>query len=139
MQKSIYLDTNVLLDSIMIRSGADAAKQILEFGVKKSVRICLSSLSVANISYVARKNVTKEKLLEVFELYLKHFVILPDNDMGVLHAVRSGHPDFEDAMQIACAEYELCDAIITRNKKHFEPYTDIPVYTPEELIAKISS
>ena len=81
----------------------------------------------------------KGRMKHAVEDWLHYFVILPNNDMGVLHAVRSGHPDFEDAMQIACAEYELCDAIITRNKKHFEPYTDIPVYTPEELIAKISS
>lgn len=134
---SVFLDTNVLLDDILSRDGAESAKKILQLGVSKDIRICLSVLSTVNIAYVARKAVSHEKLIEVFDLYLKHFVLLPGRDADVYSYVHGGsNPDYEDAMQIACAESE-CDVIVTRNKKHFAPYTDMPVLTPEEFLDRI--
>ena len=110
---------------------------ILQLGVEKVIRICLSAITTINIAYIARKAVSRERLYEVFSKYLNHFVILPDGDMDVYGSIRSDNPDFEDAMQISCAESGRVDAIITNNKKHFAPYTDIPVYTPDEFLAKV--
>lgn len=134
---SVFLDTNVLLDDILSRDGAGSAKTILQLGVDKDIRICLSILSTVNIAYVARKAVPHEKLVEVFDQYLKHFVLLPNSDSDVYAYVHGGrNPDYEDAMQIACAESN-CDVIVTHNKKHFAPYTDMPVLTPEEFLDRI--
>ena len=135
---SVFVDTNVFLDDILVRQGKDNAKRILELGVKRLIRLCLSSLSVVNISYIARKAVSAERMKEIIDLYLRYFVILPDTDMDLYDSIRSGNPDFEDAMQISCARREGCLAIITSNKKHFTPYTDIPVFTPEEFLVKIT-
>ena len=131
------MDTNVLLDDILIREGTESAKKILELGVKRQIRLCLSALSVVNIAYIARKAVSRERLYEVFDKYLEHFVILTNYGMDVYHCTRSDNPDFEDAMQLRCATIEHVDAIVTNNKKHFAPYTDTPVYTPDELLAKL--
>lgn len=135
---SVYLDTNVLLDAILIREGTEKAKRIMQLGVEKSIRLCLSTLSTSNIAYITRKTVSPERLREVLKLYFRHFVILPNDDMNVYDCIHGRHPDFEDAMQISCATHGWCDAIVTNNKKHFEPYTDIPVFTPEEFLAKIT-
>ena len=135
--KTVFLDTNVLLNVLLVREGEESARQILEMGAKRQLRICFSSLTVANEAYIARKAYPKSELMEVFQLYLKKYVILPNNDMGIMFAMNSDCPDFEDALQIACAEAELCDAIITCNTSHFAPYTDIPVYTPEDFLKKI--
>ena len=135
--KNVFLDTNVLLDDILVREGTKSSKMILQLGVEKVIRICLSAITTINIAYIARKAVSRERLYEVFSKYLNHFVILPDGDMDVYGSIRSDNPDFEDAMQISCAESGRVDAIITNNKKHFAPYTDIPVYTPDEFLAKV--
>lgn len=135
--KNVFLDTNVLLDDILVREGTKSSKMILQLGVEKVIRICLSAITTINIAYIARKAVSRERLYEVFSKYLNHFVILPDGDMDVYGSIRSGNPDFEDSMQLCCAESGRVDAIITNNKKHFAPYTDIPVYTPDEFLAKV--
>jgi hypothetical protein len=56
--------------------------------------------------------------------------------MDIADAMESDCPDFEDAMQNAAAETE-CDVIVTGNKKHFEPYTALPVFTPAEFLGKL--
>ena len=135
--KNIFLDTNVLLDDILAREGTGSAKKILQLGVEKVLRICLSAITTINIAYITRKSVSRERLYEVFRMYLDYFVILPDSDMDIYGSIRSDNPDFEDAMQLACADAARVDAIVTGNKKHFAPYTDIPVFTPDEFLAKI--
>ena len=136
--KNIFLDTNVLLDDILAREGTGSAQKILQLGVEKVLRICLSAITTINIAYITRKSVSRERLYEVFRMYLDYFVILPDSDMDIYGSIRSDNPDFEDAMQLACADTARVDAIVTGNKKHFAPYTDIPVFTPDEFLAKIT-
>ena len=135
--KNVFLDTNVLLDDILSREGTESAKKILQLGIEKVLRICMSAITTVNIAYITRKAISRERLYEVFGMYLDYFVILPDSDMDVYSGIRSDNPDFEDAMQLCCADSGRVDAIITNNKKHFAPYTDIPVYTPDEFLAKI--
>ena len=136
--KTVFVDTNVFMDDLTGRSGSDSAKQLFELGVSGKLRICLSSLSVANIAYLVRKELSRERMMEVFRLYLRYFVIQELGDMDVLHATKSDCPDFEDALQISCAQIPSCVAIVTNNKKHFEPYTDMPVLTPDELLEKLT-
>lgn len=65
--------------------------------------------------------------------------ILQMNDFQVYQALKNQTPDFEDALQIACADLEVCDFIITNNKKHFEGFTYIPVFTPDEFIERVQT
>lgn len=137
IEKTVFLDTNVFIDQLQQRAGMKAAENIMTLGKDRKIRICLSTLTVANVSYIMRKTAGKKKMAKVFKEWLKYYVILPDNDMGIYSAVRNDCPDFEDGLQIASAEAEMCDAIITSNVRHFAPYTDIPVYTPEDFLAKL--
>ena len=115
--KSVFVDTNVLLDDILIREGTESAKKILELGVKRQIRLCLSALSVVNIAYITRKAVSREKLYEIFGLYINFFVILTNYGMDVYHCIHSDNPDFEDAMQLRCATLEQVDAIFSIQKR----------------------
>lgn len=135
---SVFLDTNILLDHLQQRAGMDNAERIMHLGKQKILRICLSAVSVVDIAYIMRKTETLERLKNVFQSWFREFVILPNDDMNVYDCIHGRHPDFEDAMQISCATHGWCDAIVTNNKKHFEPYTDIPVFTPEEFLARIT-
>lgn len=134
---SIFLDTNVFLDFLLRREGEQAAGVLLRLGQDGMLRICLSSLTVANLSYVLRKEKTPAQLNELFRLFLRHYVILPVGSMDVYHTVKGEYPDVEDALQLSCSRGENCEALITRNKVHFEPYSDIPVYTAEEFLRKL--
>ena len=138
-RKKVFLDTNVFLDQLQKRSGMDAAEMILSLGRSRKIHICLSVLTAANAAYVMRKTDGKDKMIDTLKDWSRDFVILPNGWMSVDEAINSGNPDFEDALQISSATDEFCDAIVTRNKKDFEPYTDIPVFTPEEFLAKLSA
>lgn len=138
IRRSVFLDTNVFLDQLQQRAGMESAERILALGRERRLRICLSALTVVNVAYIMRKTDPLEKIKKVFSDWMDAFVILPDSDMDIYGSIRSDNPDFEDAMQLACADNGRVDAIITHNKKHFAPYTDIPVFTPEEFLAKIT-
>ena len=136
--KTVFVDTNVLLDFLQKRPGEKAAGELLQLGQKRLLRICISALSVADVAYIQRKAMSKDKMMSIFKDWLNDFVIQELGDMDVLHATKSDCPDFEDALQISCAEKQPCVAIVTNNKKHFEPYTDMPVLTPDELLDKLT-
>ena len=134
----IFLDTNVILDLYFAdRSGKQDVLRILEIGNQYLVsRTYVSILSVANAHYVLRKSQGKEKALACVKEILTVNRISPMSDFTTYKALQSSCPDFEDALQIAAAENDACDVIVTHNKKHFADYTALPVYTPEEFIAK---
>ena len=58
--------------------------------------------------------------------------------MEILRALKSDCPDFEDALQIACAESNTVNILVTNNKKDFERFTDLPVYTSKEFVMRIT-
>ena len=50
--KRIFLDTNILIDYINNRAGADAAEQIFACGFSGEARLFASSLTFANMAYI---------------------------------------------------------------------------------------
>lgn len=134
--KKVFLDTNVLLDVIEKRPGLAEAQKIIDYASGDCfTRLYVSTLTIANAAYVIRRR----PLLEIKQC-LKECMgfcnVLPMNDMQLFEAIRSGNsPDFEDNLQIMCAEYGGCDLIVTNNVSHFRPHTDIPVLSPEEFIS----
>lgn len=132
--EKIFLDTNVILDLIQEREGADNARKIVEYSQRNDyIHIYVSYLSIANSAYILRKRTIQEIKSEISSLF-KIVNILPSGDMQIMSAMKSGSPDFEDALQIACAEEKDCDLIITRNPDHFRDYTEISVLSPEEFV-----
>ena len=133
----IFLDTNVILDIYFPeRQGKQNALLILQVGNKPlSSRTYVSSLTIANSHYILRKAQGAEQALCCIKELFETCKIAKVDDFAVYHALRSGSPDFEDALQIASAESNACDVIVTHDKKHYSGYTVIPVYTPEEFLA----
>ena len=135
--KKIFLDTNVILDAILDRDGAEAARQILQFGEENQIRNCTSVLSFANISYILHKYLTGKELYEVLEALFDCVSILSMGDQQVYDSLLMKGSDFEDSMQIICAGHSSCDCIITNDRKHFWG-VPIPVYTPEEFLKEVT-
>lgn len=130
----IFLDTNIIIDLAEERSGCQIISSAIMELSSPSTRFYISSLTMSNAAYILRRHLgdsLHDRLLNIFN----EFSVLPVGDMQVMGALKMNGPDFEDNLQIMCAEDKGCDLIITRNVKHFRPYTDIPVYSPEEFRA----
>lgn len=137
--RKYFIDTNVLADLVLDRDGADLAKQILELcNSDRWTHLYTSYLSIANIAFLLRKRSTddiRKCLLSIMD----KCEVLPMNNEQMLSAIRDcNSPDFEDALQIMCAEEKNCDVIITNNVKHFKSFTEIPVLTPSEFLNKVA-
>lgn len=138
----LFIDTNVVLDTIEHNRTPDwaASEETMDLaGESEYFKLCLSMKSIADISYVGGKMEGKDKIKTMLRNIWRDIIILPLDDMALYDALESTCPDFEDALQISCAESGDCNYIVTRNKKHFGAYTDIPVYTPKEFIAKLKA
>ena len=133
----VFVDTNIVLDALLPdRLGAKESEKILDLSIKDDFRIHISSLSIANIAYCSRKIIGKERTKETIKTLSLKWKVLALNSMDIDLALDSKCPDFEDAMQISMAELES-DVIVTNDKKHFAPYTCLPVYTPAEFLDKL--
>ena len=138
----LFVDTNVVLDTIdHNRTPEWASSEAIMDLVKQSdyFRLCISMKSIADISYVGGKLERQDIIRTILKNFLRNAIILSLDDIALHDALNSTCPDFEDALQISCAESKDCSYIITRDKKHFGAYTDIPVYTPKEFITKLKA
>lgn len=135
--RKVFFDTNVLLDVVLARDSEGHAEKAISISRHSDeIRIYASYLSMANIAFILRK-MGQEAVKEALSILMKWCNILPCTDMQMLDAMKSESPDFEDSLQIMCAEYKQCDLIVTRNKKHFINNTAIPVLTPEEFCSHL--
>ena len=136
----IFLDTNVILDLYIPGREGKAAAQSL-FNLKESagddIRLFISFLSVANIAYVLRKHFGKERLKELIRELFHFCDILSMCDYSIFEALESPCPNFEDALQISCAEMKECDFLLSSNLHHFQGNTWMTVLTPAQFLEKL--
>ena len=138
----LFIDTNVVIDTMDHARTPEwnCSEDIINLSAFKDYfRLCISMKSIADISYLGCKLVGKERIIPVLKQLMNDCKIIPLEEIMLYEGLKSACPDFEDAMQISCAESVDCNYIITRNKKDFGAYTDIPVYTPKEFLKKITT
>lgn len=136
--RRVFIDTNVILDFTQLREGADVAEAILQMGDDGMVEVCTSVLSMANVAYIARKGRTSEQLYEVMRELSDFIHALPMDEEQLQAAIAQPSADFEDMLQYQCALYGGCDAIVTRNTRHFQ-YSKLPLFTPQAYIDSIQT
>ena len=131
---TVFVDTNILIDLLCEReSFVQSARMLFAYGYSGRLTLVLSSLSLVNAVYIARKYGyvdVREKLDDITE-----FVEVVDLRKEVAkRALTCEWKDYEDAVQYMSAIKENADCIVTRNKKDFGKSV-IPVYTIEELMS----
>ena len=131
--KRIFLDTNVIVDFILERDGAEDAANILQLGEDGKIELSVSFLTMANTAYIARKGHTQEQLYNIMADLSAMLKTLPMDEVQLQQALQNPATDFEDMLQYQCAKANFCDIIITRNSKHFA-FAEIPVLTPSEYL-----
>jgi hypothetical protein len=81
--------------------------------------------------------VDERKLRDVILGLFEFLTVIPVDSDILKKGLRSKYKDFEDSIQIFCStKIEKMDCIVTRNIRDFKG-SELPVYAPDELIAKI--
>ncbi|MBO4557376.1 MAG: PIN domain-containing protein [Bacteroidales bacterium] len=134
----VFLDTNVLLDAIVVRSDphlCENAATILALGEQRTVELYMSVISIPTIAYVL-KNMTAEAKKSVIRDLTSIVAPLPSLAGHVSNMLGDSMPDIEDSLQVQSAREGGCELLITRNCKDFQS-CGLPVITPEEFLKRI--
>lgn len=133
----IFVDTNVLLDFLLGREEFfPEARTIFAVCEKKFVIGYISALSIPNIVYIMRKQLTEEKTYEVIDTLMQIFTVADLKTDDIRKAVQLGFHDFEDALQSTAASRVKADFLITRNLKDFTS-SKVTALTPRELLTRL--
>lgn len=132
--KRLFLDTNIVIDFLAQRSEFLPAANLMQMAIEGKVILFMTPLTVANITYILRKELPKDILKQKLQLLCRFIKISPVTEIEVNKAFLTENPDMEDAIQYFSAEAVDADYIITRDPKHFN-YAAIPVMNASEYIA----
>lgn len=130
----VLIDTNIILDYLLQREPFFQNANLL-FQAINSGRIVayVTATTLTDIFYIARRHTgsIEQARQATFEI-LTAMAICPVNRAVLESAFASAIPDFEDAVQIACAISQGLDAIVTRDATFSSML--ISVSTVEEVL-----
>jgi predicted nucleic acid-binding protein len=132
--KHLFVDSDVLLDMLLTREPfSDYTQLLLLDSADRDIKLSTSALVIANINYILSKKVGALSAKTSIRKLIKLVNVLSFEDNVVEVALASSIGDFEDAIQSIIAERYHCEAIITRNTKHYKQ-SNLPVYTAEQYL-----
>ena len=116
----VFIDTNIFLDILCRREQfVDDALSIFDMAVDDRIELLISDLSIANIKYITRKEISTDKFYDLIQTFRPIFSIVPLGADVVDRAISLKANDFEDALQYFSAVQAGADCLITRNIKDF--------------------
>lgn len=135
----LLIDSNILLDVLQARTEFYMPSYAIWKSCEKGYfEGYISSLTVANIIYIMRKQIRYDEIDDLL-WNLKNAFCFADFTLQELEtAANMKWRDFEDAVQSATASRINADYIITRNTKDFENST-VKALTPEEYFSEVFS
>jgi len=133
--KRLFLDTNILIDYIDNRAGADDAEQIFACGFSGEALLFVSSLTFANMAYIIKSR-TQEDKYDALRQMAGVVEILPLGKREVMSAIAQPVSDFEDMLQYQCAKVAGCDYIVTNDRRHYE-FSDIPHFSSAAFVEQL--
>jgi len=136
--KKLLIDTNIVIDLLSRREPFyDEVATLFSLADKKQVELTVSSLTIANTSYVLLRQMDTNKAKSILRKLRLIVNILPLDDKIVGLALNDeSFPDFEDGLQYYTAIENGQDLIITRNLKDFKN-SRLPVMTAKQFIETI--
>ena len=138
--KSIFLDTNVLIDFFADRKpfSIDAAK-LFDYSLKKKINIYISAVSYNNIYYIVRQSLSHEETIKMLTEISECTNVIDLTKDIINKSLTSDFKDFEDAIQYNCAKsINKIDLIVTRDTKDYK-VSSLAILTPKEAVALIES
>ena len=118
----ILLDTNIMLDFFLERHPFYAeSSRLFDAIAENAIEGFFSASSATDLFYLCRRHTQSiETARQILETTLALLTACPVTQTTLETAFNSALPDFEDAVQIACAVAQNLDAIVTRNSKDFQ-------------------
>lgn len=132
--KTVFLDTNILIDYALGREHFDDAEQLLQHGKNGQVRLVASYLTFANMAYILKGKIDVYDLFRDLRILIS---VLPNDDNQLQAAMRQRVRDFEDMLQYQCAKAAGCDFIITNNGRDFADFSDLPYLSAAEFLSQL--
>lgn len=132
------IDTNVLLDYLLARVPySESVITLFQLSNAGFVELLVTDLSIANIAYITRREISKDDFYRVMQQLEKFYQVIPVGPKVVSKAFAEQWKDFEDALQNYSAIQAQAECIITRNTKDFAA-SQLTILTPEDFISKLS-
>lgn len=133
----ILIDTNIILDVLCDRTDfVESSSKIWKLCEVEKIDGYISALSIPNIVYILRKELTPEKTQQIIEQLFMIFHIADLKSSDIRKAANMKTSDYEDAIQMVCAQRMKVDFIVTRNIKDFIE-SKVPAMKPDELLERI--
>ncbi len=134
----VLLDINVVIDVLTNRPPfADDAAALLALVERKEVEGLIAAHTVTTLHYLLSKHLGKAQARRILSDLLHILRVVSVDEDRLRHALALNWPDFEDAVQAACADTADADCLITRDKKGFKK-APVKTLTPAEFLALLS-
>lgn len=131
----LFVDINVILDVAAVRQPHhEASQKILALIENKKAVGYLSALSCPILYYLIRKEIGSEKAADFIRNLLKLFTVVEVNRTILERSLETAVGDFEDGIQIVCAETCRADYVITRDSFDYKKLA-IQTLSPAEYLA----
>ena len=133
----VLIDTNVIIDVLCNREGfVENSSQIWKFCEVNKIEGYISALSVSNIVYIMRKELTPEKTQQLISEILRIFDVVDLKESDLKNAANMHLSDYEDAIQMCQAIRMKADYIITRNIRDFKE-SKVLAMKPSEFLERM--
>jgi predicted nucleic acid-binding protein len=131
----VFADTDVCLDLLSGRKPFNAsAERLFSLADLGTIKICVSSLSFANIDYLLRAQYKRNDSRRLLAKFKTLVTVLSVDDKVIDLAIASDFVDFEDAIQNFTAIENGMSILLTRNLSDYKK-SGIQVMSPETFIS----
>lgn len=131
----LFIDINVILDVALAREPHFIlSRKILSHIEKKKALGYFSAISYTTIYYLIQKESSRKNALNYTRDLLKLLSVVEVNKKTLERGLELEAKDFEDSVQLACAESCQANYIITGNTIDFKK-SSIPAISPAEYLA----
>ena len=132
--KKVFIDTNIFIDYIDNREGADLAQNIFNIAAKGKIILYASTLTFANMAYVIKKRRTKEEVLNILGHFEQCVEVLPMDRQQLRNAIDQPCKDFEDMLQYQCAAAGNSEVFVTNNVKDYREFCELPLLSSRDFL-----
>jgi predicted nucleic acid-binding protein len=133
----VLLDTNVILDLLLERQPwLQEARPMWDAYNAATITVCVNAATITDIFYICRKLVGVHQARHAVTRCVRSCQLLPITEAMIANALTFTGPDFEDDVQIACAQAAGIIAIVTRNVTEFS-HSPVVAMAPKDVPARL--
>jgi len=135
--EKVFVDTDIVLDLLSARQPHyKYAAELFSLADENEVRLCVSSLTFANINYILSKQLSSAQARKMLLKFKTLVNVLSVNDKIIELALASDFNDYEDAIQYNTAIENGLTTLLTRNLKDYKK-AGIAIQTAQQFLKSI--